>query len=174
MQMPRRSTGPTPPAQDNDLRKGRQSLARYIRARRDELGLSALELADRADLPPAYINALESGRIGLPGVERRRQLAQALGVAHVDFLIAAGELREDELPSPGARQSYDLYPQLHRAIDNMTPDTADALQDLIYFVATAPDLAATLNASATRGRWMAEMRNIRNRASRARGADAAE
>ena len=171
--MPRRSTNPSP-AQDNELRKGRKSLAQFLRARRDELGLSGLDVAGRADLPPAYINALESGRIGLPSVERRRQLAKALGVSHVDLLIAAQELNEDELPTPGARQPYNLYPQLHHAIDAMTPDTADALQDLIFFIATAPDVATGLNASATRGRWMAEMRNIRNRAVHGIDEDAAE
>lgn len=43
------------------------------------------------------MSAIESGRIKLPSTDIRRRLAAALGVSHLDLLVAAGEITEQEL-----------------------------------------------------------------------------
>jgi transcriptional regulator with XRE-family HTH domain len=44
---------------------------------------------------------IERGKIALPNGDLRRRLASALGVRHVDILVAAGELTADEIPREG-------------------------------------------------------------------------
>lgn len=79
---------------------GMDSLQNYIRARRETLGLTVTRLAELADLSKSEISAIENGRIALPGADKRRRLAHALGVRHIDLIVAAGELRPDEVPGP--------------------------------------------------------------------------
>jgi transcriptional regulator with XRE-family HTH domain len=74
-------------------------LARYIIERREQLGLTQAQIADRAGLARAEMNAIEKGRIKLPGAYKRRALASALGVRHIDLFIAAGEIEPDEVPT---------------------------------------------------------------------------
>lgn len=65
------------------------------------LSLSQVELAARAELSKSEINALLKGRVHLPGPDKRRRLAKALGVSHLDLLIAAGEITADEVREAG-------------------------------------------------------------------------
>ena len=76
-------------------------LGRYVREKREGAGLSVTALADATGLTKSEISAIERGRIALPGAAKRRALASALRVRHVDILEAAGELREDEIPVQG-------------------------------------------------------------------------
>ena len=73
------------------------TLGEYVRDRRTELGLTVTALAESAELSKSEISALERGRIGLPGADKRRRLAAALGVSHLDVLIAAGEITAAEI-----------------------------------------------------------------------------
>lgn len=75
------------------------SIGAFVRARREELGLSVTELGERTGLGTQAISAIETDQRRVPRVERRRVLAEALRVRHVDLLIAAGELDVDELPT---------------------------------------------------------------------------
>ena len=75
------------------------SVGAFVRARREELGMSVTELGERTGLGTQAISAIETDHRRVPRVERRRLLADALRVRHVDLLIAAGELRDDELPT---------------------------------------------------------------------------
>lgn len=72
-------------------------LGDYIRARRDDLGLTQTDLADRALLQRAHLSEIERGKIALPNAVIRRNLAGALGVSHLDLLVAAGEITQEEL-----------------------------------------------------------------------------
>jgi transcriptional regulator with XRE-family HTH domain len=69
----------------------------YVRARRERMGNTLTELALRAELSKSELSALESGKIKFPSAAKRRRLAAALGVAHLDLLVAAGELTADEV-----------------------------------------------------------------------------
>lgn len=81
-------------------------LGSYVRRRRESLHITLTELARRAGLSKSELSSLENGRIALPGADKRRRLAAALHVRHVDLLVAAGEIASDEVertpePEPG-------------------------------------------------------------------------
>ena len=78
------------------------SLSDYLQRRLDELGWSQRELAARAEMKPSHVSQIVSGKIALPSPDIRRRLAHELGVRHVDLLIAAGEISDDEAASPVA------------------------------------------------------------------------
>lgn len=78
-----------------------RTLGHYVRERREVLGLSQTELAERADVPRTTVNRVETGTTKLPSPDVRRRLARALSVPHLDLLIAAGELVEDDIRSAG-------------------------------------------------------------------------
>lgn len=78
-----------------------RTLGEYIRERREVLGLNQTELSRRADVPRETINRLENNKTALPFADTRRRLANALGVSHIDLLIAAGELNPDEVRVAG-------------------------------------------------------------------------
>jgi len=73
----------------------------YVKALREATGAGQGKLADRAGLPRPYMSQLEAGKVGLPGADIRRRLASALGISHLDLLIAAGELLSEEVVDAG-------------------------------------------------------------------------
>lgn len=75
----------------------------FIRAKRQALGLSQAALAGRAGLSRAYLSQIEGGKVGVTSADVRRRLARALGVRHIDLLVAAGELLPDEVAPVAAR-----------------------------------------------------------------------
>lgn len=79
----------------------------FIRARREALGLAQNALARRAELSPAYLSQIETGKTSTPGAAIRRRIAEALGVRHVDLLVAAGELAPDEVSEVAPRWPTD-------------------------------------------------------------------
>ena len=87
---------------------------------------SQVELATASGLTKSEINALLQGRVKLPGPEKRKGLAKALGVSHLDLLIAAGEITEAEIEDAGKAGVVTLAPddpraQLHALIDELEP-----------------------------------------------------
>jgi transcriptional regulator with XRE-family HTH domain len=70
-----------------------------IRTRRQQLGLSQLELALRAGhgTKQEHVSRLESGRVTLPRWERVRALADALGVTPGTLLLQAGVITTGDL-----------------------------------------------------------------------------
>lgn len=78
-----------------------EGLAAYIKERRERLGLKPGELARAIDKDASYISVLEGGKIKMPFPDVRRRLAVALGVSHLDILIAAGEITPDEVEAAG-------------------------------------------------------------------------
>lgn len=69
----------------------------YIKEHRAELGLNQTELAAKAKMTRSHLAVLESGKVNLPNADLRRRIAQALGVSHLDVLVACGEIRPDEI-----------------------------------------------------------------------------
>ncbi len=72
-------------------------VGRVVRQRRLALGMSQKELADLAGVGPTGLSKLEVGDVALPNADIRRRLARALGIAHVELLIAAGEVTPQEV-----------------------------------------------------------------------------
>lgn len=79
------------------MRDSISSLSELIRSRMRELGIETqAELARRSGLTAQDINRFFDGGTKLPRADKRRALAKALGLSHLDLLVAAGELTEDE------------------------------------------------------------------------------
>ncbi|GAB2959915.1 hypothetical protein GCM10017788_77710 [Amycolatopsis acidiphila] len=72
-------------------------LARRIRARRAELGLTVEQLAFRSGLSVRYIASLEARDVTSPGLQPLLQIAQALQLESGDFL---GGLAPNSAASP--------------------------------------------------------------------------
>lgn len=94
-------------------------LGRFLRDRRATLNLTQDQVAKVAGLPRAHLSQIESGKIGLPNADLRRRLAEALGLRHVDLLIAAGELEPGELPGSEGPTNGDVA-GLARCLDPET------------------------------------------------------
>lgn len=77
------------------------TLGASIREWRLGLGLQQGELAAKAEIPQAALSDIERGKTKLPNADIRRRLAKALGVSHLDILIAAGEITTDEIAKAG-------------------------------------------------------------------------
>jgi transcriptional regulator with XRE-family HTH domain len=95
-----------------------KTLAKYVEDKRLALGIdSQTELARRAGVPRETVNRIERGLTQNPEADVRRRLAKALGVSHLDLLVAAGEITEDEIAKAGAsgvveRDPHDRREQL--------------------------------------------------------------
>ncbi len=76
-----------------------KSLGDYIRVRRQELGLTQEQLADRVGdgVRQAEISRLESGRVFFPRRERLIALAAALDISMGDLLLKSGWIEERHL-----------------------------------------------------------------------------
>ena len=78
------------------------TLREFIVRKMVDLGIrSQVDLATASGLTKSEINALLKSRVKLPGASKRRGLAKALGVSHLDLLVAAGEITKDEAGNPG-------------------------------------------------------------------------
>ena len=89
--------------------------------------MSQSELADKAGLPRAYVNGLETGRIGLPSPDRRRLLADALRVRHVDILVAADEISPAEV-GLGQVRDFTRFPGIQERIERLDDRQARMLE----------------------------------------------
>lgn len=91
----------------------RDYLARYMA----KTGVSQAEIARASGLSESDISGIMKGRINLPGPNKRRDLAKALGVSHLDILIAAGEILPEEIRPLGVTGVTDEDPKKAALID---------------------------------------------------------
>jgi transcriptional regulator with XRE-family HTH domain len=80
-------------------------------------------VAEQASIGRSHLSQIESGKIGLPNATIRRRLAKTLRVRHIDLLIAAGEVSEDEVRSGAAPQPSEL----EELADRLPLDAREAL-----------------------------------------------
>lgn len=78
------------------------TLGSYVRSKREARGWTQRRLAMEAGLNPAHLSQIESGKIALPNPDMRRNIARALGIAHIELLLAAGEITIDEVDGDDA------------------------------------------------------------------------
>lgn len=85
-----------------------QRMAKLIRKRREQTGMSAAELARRADANKSTITRLEAGLIPNPRPETLKAVARALDLPASDLLASANYLDRDDVPSlmPYLRTRY--------------------------------------------------------------------
>lgn len=105
----------------------RQALADLLRSRRQELGISASELARRAGIDKGLLTLLDQRKIAQPRVDTIRALAAALDIPLADLYAATNWLPEGSLPSlrPYMRAKYDNLPdeavaEVERMVDRLT------------------------------------------------------
>ena len=111
-------------------------LGAYIRAWRMTNGVTQSDLARRADMLPPHLTQIETGKILLPNAEARRRLAMAMGITHLDLLMAAGEISDAEIQSAGAEGVTLDLPEIEHLVDllrsvHLTPERVRALEVVI-------------------------------------------
>jgi len=102
-------------------------LAQTLRTRRGELGLSASEVARRAEVAKATVTRLELGDIPQPRPDNLRAIAEALELPVADLFAAADWIPEGELPTltPYLRTKYkDMPADAVREIEQHFADVA--------------------------------------------------
>jgi transcriptional regulator with XRE-family HTH domain len=87
-------------------------LGAFLQARREELGLSARQLASRAATDQTTINRIEQGLIAAPRPDKLARIAEALGLNLADVYVHAGYAVPKDLPSfkPYLRAKYGDLP----------------------------------------------------------------
>lgn len=103
-----------------------KELGRRLRARRDELGLSTRELADRAGMTHSTVVRLEQGNFDAPAPDKLSRIAEALNFSLADVFALADYAIPSELPSfqPYLRTKYRDLPteaieQLERSFQRL-------------------------------------------------------
>lgn len=87
--------------------------------------MQAIDLANAAGLKAPYVSDVERGKIALPNADIRRRLAKALGVSHLDLLVAAGEITPQELGTVAGiveRDPDDPRQEFHELLDTIRLD----------------------------------------------------
>jgi len=74
----------------------RTGMGAYVRSHRQARGWTQEDLAARAGVTQPTLSDIERGKNILSSPDIRRRLATALGVSHLDLLVAAGELTPAE------------------------------------------------------------------------------
>lgn len=123
----RRGTYPYPFDADN-------LLGQFIRQRRTDLNMTQVELSALTGIGQGNISDLERGRISLPSVALRRKIADALNVAHVDLLVAAGEVSEEEIRQSGTTTSIPPVGSAKRELMTFVNDLPDEMVQMLMLV----------------------------------------
>ncbi|MGW5216346.1 helix-turn-helix domain-containing protein [Nocardia sp. NPDC004085] len=94
-------------------------LGKFLKSRREALGLSARVVAQQADIDKATITRLELGQITHPRSENIKAIALVLRVPVSDLFAVAGWMPKDELPSlrPYLRTKYNLTAEEAKEIE---------------------------------------------------------
>lgn len=77
-------------------------LTAHIAAR---YGGNQSRFAEANDFRIGTVNTWVKGRVTFPQIEARRQIARALGISHVELLVAIGELDRDEVAGVGVPET---------------------------------------------------------------------
>ncbi len=85
-------------------------LGTSLRQRRQDLGLSLGQLADRTGLHKSFLSRLESGVVRQPSADSLQRVAAALSLPETDLFGLLDDRVRDQLPSlrPYLRAKYDL------------------------------------------------------------------
>lgn len=99
------------------------TLAEFVREKRIAAGFDTQAgLADASGVDREVVNRIERGKTLRPEAFVRRRLAKALGVSHLDLLVAAGEITSDELGTVEGkveRDPDDPRTELHQMLDDV-------------------------------------------------------
>ena len=95
-------------------------LGRLIRDRRNDLGLSVRQLAEKAGMNFATLSRIEQGQFAAPGPDKLARIAEALGISTADLFALADYTGPGDLPSfqPYLRSKYRDMPAA--AVDELS------------------------------------------------------
>lgn len=96
-----------------------KKLGRHLKQAREGIGISARELARRADVPDSTIVRIEQGAFAEPSPEKLQRMAAALGLNLADLYLMA-DYPIPELPT--------LTPYLRTKYGNLPTEAADQIQ----------------------------------------------
>ena len=99
----------------------RDLLEHHIQTRYDG---SAAAMSRATGFTTTTISAWRRGKVTLPQIETRRQLANELGVSHLELLVALGELADHEVKLPDDPRS-EAVRHLSPVIDRYTWQQGD-------------------------------------------------
>ncbi len=85
----------------------RSTLARLVRARREHLHLTQVDLARRVGVSRSEISEIEAGRVKHPRAGIFARLGQVLGLPGAALLAAVGYAASEVLGAPGAAELED-------------------------------------------------------------------
>lgn len=85
-----------------------EELGRFLRQRREELGLSTRQLAAQTGINDVTIARIERGEFAAPRPDKLSKIAEALGLTVADVFALADYVTPDELPNftPYLRSKY--------------------------------------------------------------------
>jgi transcriptional regulator with XRE-family HTH domain len=114
---------------------GKQAIAHILRRKREALGLSATQVARRANLDPGTVTRIELGQINEPTPASLKAIAAVLDIPTSDLFVVADWIPRDELPSllPYLRSKYGDLPEqvvaeLEGLIDRVRLDRSPAVE----------------------------------------------
>ena len=102
-------------------------LGRLVRDKRQELGLTQMEMAERIGISQAYLSSMERGGVRMPDVEIRRRLADVLRMTHLELLMAIDELSPEE----AGQAPRPIVPDVVRKLDALDPASRRAVERVI-------------------------------------------
>ena len=79
--------------------RGRHAIAHILRRKREALGLSATQVARRAQVDPGTVTRIELAQINEPTPASLKAIAGVLGVPTSDLFVVAEWIPAHELPS---------------------------------------------------------------------------
>lgn len=108
-----------------------QPLGPTLKSLRESMGITQRDLAESVGVDRTYVSSIEVGRVQMPNANLRRRFAASLGVKHIDLLLAAGEIRADELDCPPTSSNHDnRFHRMLDALDLSVSDRSDTLEIL--------------------------------------------
>jgi len=135
-------------SREHNISSMEDSLGHYVVQMRTKIGLKQNQLAERAGLPATTINRIEKGVTKLPSADIRRRLATALGLSHLDILVAAGEITREEVSAGGVEQRDELSgvpPQVVTALRKISTWTTWHSSQMLRQVDNLIDMEGIIN-----------------------------
>ena len=108
---------------------GEATFGEKVKVKREEKGLTQVELAKAAGLTQATISRIESGEVTQLMSENLKGLAQALGLT-VDFLIG----RRDRMEMNEAIAADETAKVIFRGYENLSEDRRKQLKDFVEYL----------------------------------------
>ncbi len=113
----------------------RETLGHVLRQRREAVGRTLTEVAEAAELSPAYLSEVERGLKDV-STDRLVDLAHALGISAAEvYLDLGGELGGGSTTTEARAWPHDPRLQLRRAVATLPPAALRSVADFSVYLA---------------------------------------